>query len=62
MDRATSGGPGRRVIPKDARHRRTLSIGKGTQGTIIVSDLVRGRPIWFGGSDRSEQSMDLFFQ
>ena len=27
-----------------------------------MSDLVRGRPIWFGGADRSEESMDLFFQ
>ena len=27
-----------------------------------VSDLVRGRPIWFGGKDRSEASMDEFFE
>ena len=29
---------------------------------IIVSDLLRRRPIWFGGQDRSEQSMDEFFK
>ena len=29
---------------------------------LPVSDLVRGRPIWFGGTDRSEKSLDLFFQ
>ena len=27
----------------------------------MVSDLIRGRPIWFGGEDRSEQSMALFY-
>ena len=28
----------------------------------MVSDLVRRRPLWFGGVDRSEQRMDLFYQ
>jgi hypothetical protein len=28
---------------------------------IVVSDLLRGRPIWFGGQDRSEASMDQFY-
>jgi len=28
---------------------------------IIVSDLVRQRPIWYGGQDRSEESLDKFF-
>ena len=28
----------------------------------IVSDLERHRPIWFGGKDRSEESMNLFYQ
>src|SRR6266536_1900870 len=28
---------------------------------IDVSDLVRGRPIWFGGEDRSEASMGQFY-
>jgi transposase len=38
-----------------------ISIRKGHTYRIIVSDLVRGRPIWFGGRDRSEQSLDGFF-
>jgi transposase len=28
----------------------------------VVSDLLRHCPIWFGGKDRSEQSMDEFFK
>src|SRR5262249_19174999 len=28
---------------------------------IVVSDLDRGRAIWFGGQDRSEESLDQFF-
>lgn len=39
-----------------------ISIRRGHTYRIVVSDLVRGRPIWFGGQDRSEQSMDLFYQ
>ena len=39
-----------------------ISIKKGHTYRIVVSDLVRRRPIWFGGVDRSEQSMDLFYQ
>jgi transposase len=27
----------------------------------VVSDLIRGRPIWFGGKDRSEASMNEFY-
>jgi transposase len=38
-----------------------ISIRKGHTYRIVVSDLVRRRPIWFGGKDRSEESMDLFF-
>jgi transposase len=38
-----------------------LSVGRGHDYRIIVSDLVRGRPIWFGGQDRSEASLDAFF-
>ena len=38
-----------------------IAIGKGHSYRIVVSDLIRGRPIWFGGEDRSEQSMDAFF-
>ena len=29
---------------------------------IVVSDLIRRRPIWFGGQDRSEASMDEFYR
>lgn len=29
---------------------------------IMVSDLERRQPIWFGGTDRSEASMNLFYQ
>ena len=38
------------------------SIRKGHSYRIVVSDLLRQRPIWFGGEDRSEVSMDLFFE
>jgi transposase len=38
-----------------------IAIGKGHSYRIIVSDLNRGRPIWFGGQDRSEASVDQFF-
>ena len=38
-----------------------ISIRKGHTYRIVVSDLVRRRPIWFGGQDRSEQSMDAFY-
>jgi len=38
-----------------------IAIRKGHTYRIVVSDLLRGRPIWFGGADRSEQSLGLFF-
>lgn len=38
-----------------------ISIRKGHKYRIVVSDLVRGRPIWFGGQDRSEACMDQFY-
>jgi hypothetical protein len=38
-----------------------LSIKKRHQYRIVVSDLIRERPIWFGGTDRSEASMDEFY-
>ena len=38
-----------------------ISIHKGHTYRIVVSDLVRRRPIWFGGEDRSEASMDAFY-
>ncbi len=52
-----AGTPAPKVIGIDE-----LSIGRGHNYRIVVSDLVRGRPIWFGGTDRSEKSMDIFFQ
>ncbi len=51
------GTPGPTVIGIDE-----ISIRKGHTYRIVVSDLIRRRPIWFGGSDRSEASMDLFFK
>jgi transposase len=39
-----------------------ISIRKGHTYRIVVSDLIRRRPIWFGGQDRSEASMDEFYQ
>ena len=38
-----------------------ISIRKGHIYRIVVSDLIRRRPIWFGGSDRKEASMALFY-
>ena len=38
-----------------------ISMGKGQKYRIVVSDLLQGRPIWFGGKDRSETSLDEFF-
>jgi transposase len=38
-----------------------ISIRKGHVYRIVVSDLERGNPIWFGGIDRSEESMNMFY-
>jgi transposase len=38
-----------------------IAVRKGHTYRIVVSDLLRQRPIWFGGTDRSEQSLDQFF-
>ena len=38
-----------------------IAICKGHTYRIVVSDLLRGRPIWFGGKDRSEASMNEFY-
>jgi transposase len=51
-----AGDPAPEVIGIDE-----LSIAKGHQYRIVVSDLERGRPIWFGGTDRSAASLDTFF-
>jgi len=39
-----------------------ISVRKGHNYRIVVSDLEKHRPIWFGGKDRSEESMDEFYQ
>ena len=52
-----AGKPAPKVIGIDE-----ISIRKGHTYRIVVSDLVRRRPIWFGGIDRSEASMDEFFK
>ena len=54
---AKVGTPGPRVIGIDE-----VSIRKGHDYRIVVSDLLRQRPIWFGGTDRSETSMAQFYQ
>ncbi len=51
-----AGTPAPQVIGVDE-----LAIRKGHSYRIVVSDLVRGRPIWFGGEDRSEASMSQFY-
>ena len=38
-----------------------IAIRKGHTYRIVVSDLLRRRPIWFGGKDRSEASMAKFY-
>ena len=50
-----TGGPGPKALGIDE-----IAIKKGHPSRIVVSDLERRRPIWFGGVDRSEQRMDLF--
>ena len=39
-----------------------LSLRKGHTYRIVVSDLERRKPIWYGGKDRSEESLDIFYQ
>jgi transposase len=53
---ARAGKPGPKAIGIDE-----ISIRKGHTYRIVVSDLIRGRPIWFGGQDRSEASMAQFY-
>lgn len=38
-----------------------ISVKKGHEYRIIISDLERKQPIWFGGIDRSESSLDQFY-
>jgi len=51
-----AGNPAPRIIGIDE-----VAIRKGHVYRIIVSDLERRRPIWFGGVDRSEESLDMFY-
>ena len=53
---AKAGSPGPKVIGIDE-----ISIRKGHTYRIVVSDLLRRRPIWFGGEDRSQASMTMFY-
>ena len=52
-----AGMPGPKAIGIDE-----ISIRKGHTYRIVVSDLIRKRPIWFGGEDRSEASMALLYK
>jgi transposase len=51
-----AGTPAPKVIGIDE-----VSIRKGHTYRIVVSDLQRHRPIWFGGVDRSEASLTAFY-
>ena len=52
-----AGNPAPKIIGIDE-----IAIRKGHIYRIVVSDLERSRPIWFGGKDRSEESMDKFYE
>lgn len=52
-----AGKPRPKVVGNDE-----IAIRKGHVYRIVVSDLERRRAIWFGGKDRSEESMDLFWK
>jgi transposase len=54
---ARAGTPGPKGIGIDE-----ISLRKGHPYRIVVSDLVRSRPLWVGGEDRSEASMSQFSQ
>jgi len=53
---AKAGKPRPEVIGIDE-----ISVRKGHTYRIVVSDLISGRPIWFGGEDRSQASMKQFY-
>jgi len=54
---ARAGTPGPKVIGIDE-----IAIRKRHVYRIVVSDLLRGRAIWFGGQDRSEASLEEFYR
>nr|WP_261677224.1 transposase [Xanthomonas citri] len=51
-----AGTPAPRAIGIDE-----IAVHKGHDYRVVVSDLERGRPIWFGGSGRTEADIDQFF-
>ena len=53
---AAAGPPAPQVIGIDE-----ISVRKGHDYRIVVSDLIARRAIWFGGEDRSEASMARFY-
>jgi transposase len=53
---ARAGTPGPKAIGIDE-----ISIRQGPTYRIVVSDLIRRCPIWFGGQDRSEASLAQFY-
>lgn len=53
---ARAGEPRPEVIGIDE-----ISIRKGHVYRIVISDLEREQPIWFGGVDRSEESLTMFY-
>jgi transposase len=54
---AKAGTPAPEIIGIDE-----IAVRKGHNYRIVVSDLIRKRPIWFGGADRSEASMAEFYE
>ena len=54
---AKAGTPAPKAIGIDE-----ISVRKGHSYRIVVSDLIRRRPIWFGGADRSQASMAEFYK
>lgn len=50
------GTPGPKVIGLEE-----IAIRKGHPCRMVVSDLLRRRPLWFGGTDRSQASLALCF-
>lgn len=53
---AAAGPPSPRVIGIDE-----IAVASRHQYRIVVSDLESRRPIWFGGEDRSEASLEAFY-
>ena len=53
---AKAGMPGPKAIGIDE-----ISVRKGHTYRIVVSDLIRKRPLWFGAVDRKESSMMMFY-